>query len=822
MATLSTLTVEEKAIIRGKPIDRQWDLWWKAFEDNNIIPQNTLASYALFMDIINSAPRNKAVQEFIEDILLRLASFPAARELPSHNTPARNLRYDIMDHEGTFEDTKRLNTQATAKLLKILVDRGDDELIWSAVYDLVSHSKTPLIGKCSLSAASDHFLRDLHQDWHRAYLRDSLDALQLQMVECLEDKAKYYAKTLVFVQSSGMGKSRLVDMFGRFCPMINFHLREQGDGYPPPDSEILSFMRRQPSRGVYRLIFNSWAKPRHAAPDDFAGKRVAAVWNHSIVVGLLQASLETLNAWVKSQDHTKTTRELAGARQKLMAPLDPDVQVPGDLDDRSPERSIFCKTVVERATEISDELVMDHQWRTCFDSEEAYFVCQCVEESPQIQPLRDAAQDLLGELSKFRDWKATNSELVMVFDDAATLFTTLGSDKADAGRYVALNRIFSILKKFPVWFFVLSTESKIEKLLPPDRPRGDKVVNPSNMKACRRVDFELEPLRLFPPFVAFRLDVEDRRRWRDPKTRAIELAKPMAEFASPEHMAMFGRPLWMAYDTPEKMYVVAKSKLVGGGSATFHPTDANHVFAVLSFRLSLDVCLENPITLPYVRTAVNSHLRLVISMDQSTGLLHTVTPSEPVLAKSAMEHLCHEQSWGMAIGTFVREFLQPGVIDKGIKGELYSRLMLILAHDWLRWGAPLQAGALPTFAPTFTVDEFLASLYAKEYHDSIRGLPTQLRQARMNFTHFVSTSENLYPNVIEELCHDLLRSSAALQLAPAQPTYDKLIPIYFGEEGDSFDPSRCGVIMVQDRNRLSVGTHPISAGTHPVSARTTP
>src|SRR5439155_10289347 len=124
------------------------------------------------------------------------------------------------------------------------------------------------------------------------------------------------------------------------------------------------------------------------------------------------------------------------------------------------------------------------------------------------------------------------------------------------------------------------------------------------------------------------------------------------------------------------------------------------------------VCLENPITLPFVRRAVSSHLRVVVSMNQPTGVLHTFTPSEPVLARVAMELLCSDKNWTNCIGTFARHLLQRGVIEKGVKGELYSRLVLILAHDWLRWRKALEAKALPTFEPTFTVNEFLKSLYA--------------------------------------------------------------------------------------------------------------
>ena len=131
----------------------------------------------------------------------------------------------------------------------------------------------------------------------------------------------YYAKTLIFVQSSGMGKSRLADAFGRYCPMINFVLREEGTtGYPPPDGEVLSFMLKSLSETVKRKITDSpqaheiaskltleeapGSKPpspkkaRISSPraneesEIFLENWAVTIWNHSIAVGLLQASFE--------------------------------------------------------------------------------------------------------------------------------------------------------------------------------------------------------------------------------------------------------------------------------------------------------------------------------------------------------------------------------------------------------------------------------------------------------------------------------------------------------------------------------------------------
>ena len=66
-------------------------------------------------------------------------------------------------------------------------------------------------------------------------------------------KPPFYAKTLIFVQSSGMGKSRLADAFGEECRMII--LREEGTlGYPPADGEALSFMCKRLSEEDLRKI----------------------------------------------------------------------------------------------------------------------------------------------------------------------------------------------------------------------------------------------------------------------------------------------------------------------------------------------------------------------------------------------------------------------------------------------------------------------------------------------------------------------------------------------------------------------------------------
>ena len=78
--------------------------------------------------------------------------------------------------------------------------------------------------------------------------------------------------------------------------------------------------------------------------------------------------------------------------------------------------------------------------------------------------------------------------------------------------------------------------------------------------------------------------------------------------------------------------------------------------------------------------------------------------------------------------------------------------------------------------------------------------------ATMNFTHFVPAYQSLTSEVVPALCHDLLRRNAAMQLDFQQEAIDLLLPIYFGQEDGEFNPSECGVILVQIKNKKKATT----------------
>ena len=162
----------------------------------------------------------------------------------------------------------------------------------------------------------------------------------------------------------------------------------------------------------------------------------------------------------------------------------------------------------------------------------------------------------------------------------------------------------------------------------------------------------------------------------------------MKQFATIKHMTMFGRPLWQLYSdrSYDDLNEFALLKLQGG--VPFNINSLDHIFATLTFRISLDPYLTNAESVKLARNAVNLHLRFITTVDTQSSWIKTATPCEPVIADAAAGLLMREDSakrtiWTKSLRVLAEQLLSKSLVDKGIKGELYARLMCILARDYL-------------------------------------------------------------------------------------------------------------------------------------------
>jgi len=194
-------------------------------------------------------------------------------------------------------------------LLEAIVLRKSDLDIWRAAAELLiafNRITKPPKAPSPSSSQTDHLstitdtaeaitsrLLGLRRNWVNPFFPTSLSALRNRIRGYEREPKKisnFYSKALVFVQSSGLGKSRLADVFGQSCPMINFVLRIGAAGFPPVDPEIVTFVRQPlPKENLETILDSPSAKNK---PKEYAQSRAIFIWNHCLAVGLLQASFE--------------------------------------------------------------------------------------------------------------------------------------------------------------------------------------------------------------------------------------------------------------------------------------------------------------------------------------------------------------------------------------------------------------------------------------------------------------------------------------------------------------------------------------------------
>lgn len=125
---------------------------------------------------------------------------------------------------------------------------------------------------------------------------------------------------------------------------------------------------------------------------------------------------------------------------------------------------------------------MDKSWRSCFLAEEELRAYYLLQNSSKFKSLKEIDKALAKNLERFSGRNSANPDWIVIFDKATNLFILeasglkkpnfktpdLRTPDLNIGCYIIINHVLSYLKKFSIWFFMLSTESRAEKLLPPD------------------------------------------------------------------------------------------------------------------------------------------------------------------------------------------------------------------------------------------------------------------------------------------------------------------------------------------------------------------
>ncbi|KAG1762193.1 hypothetical protein EDD22DRAFT_892969 [Suillus occidentalis] len=285
---------------------------------------------------------------------------------------------------------------------------------------------------------------------------------------------------------------------------------------------------------------------------------------------------------------------------------------------------------------------------------------------------------------------------------------------------------------------------------------------------------------------------------------ALHLADPLSAISANDvakfsHIVGFGRPLWKSL--AEKC----------GASDIVNWLPRNYsvlTFALVTQMLSLISKRRWPVTRVYASQ------RLMIGCGTFTGY-----PSEPLLSCVAAI-LLHRAPNSLVNALMVLDSkVEDGMVKIGQRGELASRLLLLLAKDLFvrknpSSGETMEIDAELIDCQKVSVIDFLEYLFGKTFWLNLADqAKAAFQHAYINFSHWVSMSEFISPPVPDQTDADPLSTrcsaeewtlrhwhrTSAVQCCHLQPLVDKMIPIYFDDPAlGSEDINRVSQMFISD------------------------
>ncbi|KAJ6601109.1 hypothetical protein DFH09DRAFT_901248 [Mycena vulgaris] len=283
-----------------------------------------------------------------------------------------------------------------------------------------------------------------------------------------------------------------------------------------------------------------------------------------------------------------------------------------------------------------------------------------------------------------------------------------------------------------------------------------------------------------------------------------------------------GRPLWQVY-TPEDVLPVAQTKLLNTNAPTFSDSRVNelHTFAVYSHRICLHLNPSQSSQLVEV-TAVESHMRLATGIHGR--MLITACPSEPILALAAAIAINATAETRKNATQALVALVSKYRVDRGLEGELYSRLVLVIARD-IATTHDVPPGENPFIKTTssgpalrtVTLDNLLRSLLRTSavparYRDSLAQIG---KGVYVTFMHFMELDVDVA--VLDAgWCFDMICRGAAVQCTFGQPVIDGIIFGYRGDIDEPFDQTKLFLVCYQAKARAAAAAESAASLTCPI------
>ncbi|KAH8992520.1 hypothetical protein EDB92DRAFT_1858291 [Lactarius akahatsu] len=154
---------------------------------------------------------------------------------------------------------------------------GDDEALWSPVvthdvFHTEIHDDPDDLTSSKIGVHRKYQEEAVTKSWKVPFIGDrALQALEWHVIE-EKNKAMAYGPYCSIVQSSGMGKSRLLDEFSKNHFLIPVNLRrKETSGFPPPDDAIRDLLTQVDENGMLHFLIVLFEKTTRVITNELKG-----------------------------------------------------------------------------------------------------------------------------------------------------------------------------------------------------------------------------------------------------------------------------------------------------------------------------------------------------------------------------------------------------------------------------------------------------------------------------------------------------------------------------------------------------------------------
>ncbi|KAF8985416.1 hypothetical protein BDQ17DRAFT_1415379 [Cyathus striatus] len=573
-----------------------------------------------------------------------------------------------------------------------------------------------------------------------------------------------YGNSIPIIQSSGTGKSRMIDEAASFVFTIPFNLRNLEESlaltYPPPDVAVSGYMRteKQYDEACSRVLI-------------FLKNLFNEISNELLRynVGTYKKA-EQLASWWKnhlSEAHAENPRET--------------------------RRSYLYNKIISMSNVQLKEI-------------------------GALDKLSESTSNALGSLLKSIPQDSDASlQLLMCFDEADTLtshtimrqYQSSGILAMNSDMYHVVLHCLNELTNYPTMLavFLSRTVPSVSKLT-----RGTYIAKSSRLAQSTRIHLPITE-------IAFDCSPE----FPLPLSRG-ELK--LGVLSDLHFMAQFGRPLWRSLFTREVVdrnlgHVVlmfAKEKLLNKKDFTFSPYSMGDlgVLATLDVLVSLTYEPFRLTTLNQEAELVAKHMRLAYAVSIDRLYVNSGYSSEPILAEAASQVMGNfEKEHPNAMVMILSHHVNQGAIDVGQRGELVSRLLFTMAYRRATEKS-LKSRPKKLYSEGCGVVPFLEELYTDENINEIldhvpnnwnsgsnsRSIREAFANSWLRFTHFGRMGDD--SGVTSHAILAAIARGMAIICFPSQSMVDIIYPVLLDKD-KPLSESNMTAILVQVKNHDNAG-----------------